>query len=92
MPKIRASSREPKPKFRIGDWVAYTIGISRWVAEIIEDRGCFGRIPKRIYRLRKPMWYGEPMESEQSEQFLEPASAADLALRYPPEKSALLSS
>lgn len=87
MPEMRTSAREPRPKFRVGDWVAFTLGISRWVAEIIEDRGCFGRIPQRVYRLRAPLWYGEPMESELSEEYLEPASAADLAHRYPPEES-----
>ena len=81
--------REPKPKFHVGDWVAFDMGGSRWVAEVIEDRGCFGRIPDRIYRLRKPMWYGEPMESEMSEDILERASVADLALRYPPEEAHL---
>ena len=89
MSKVQVRVREPRPKFKVGDWVAYTIGFSRWVAEIIEDRGCFGRIPERMYRLQKPMWYGEPMEYELSESDFELASAADLALRYPSEESHL---
>lgn len=73
-------------KFSPGDWVAYNIGPSRHVAEVLQDLGTVGKQRVRYYKLREPMWYGEPKEYEFAETSLEPATQADLDSRYPPEE------
>ncbi|MCI0699467.1 MAG: hypothetical protein L0241_00080 [Planctomycetia bacterium] len=83
---IETSKSAAKPKFRVGEWVAYTSGISRHVAEVIEDVGPVGARGRRFYRLREPIWYGEPVEYELPETSLEPATHDDLKRRYPPEQ------
>lgn len=76
----------PKPRFRVGQWVAYASGFSRHVAEIVEDVGLVGLNRRRFYRLREPIWYGEPVEFELPETSLEPATLDDYKRRYPPEQ------
>ena len=75
-----------RARFKAGDWVAYTIGTSRHVAEVIEDIGPVGVRQVRYYKVREPMWYGDPEEYEVAEHSLEPATQADLDSRYPPEE------
>src|SRR5437867_1478335 len=75
-----------KPKFRVGEWVAYTSGLSRHTAEVIEDCGTVGVREWRFYRLREPIWYGEPVEYELPEHLLEAATDDDLKGRYPPDQ------
>lgn len=82
------ASKRPKPraKFRVGEWVAYTMGLSRHAALVVADTGLVGHDPVRVYRLREPIWYGPPVEYEMAETTLEPASEADLDGRYPPDE------
>jgi hypothetical protein len=75
-----------RAKFEVGNWVAYTSGTSRHVAQVIADLGTVGVREVQYYKLREPMWYGEPEEYEFAEMSLEPATEADLAERYPPEE------
>ena len=83
--QLNTTSTQTQPKFRVGEWVAYTSGISRHVAEVIEDVGLVGVQARRFYRLREPIWYGEPVEYELPETTLEPATRDDLRRRFPPE-------
>jgi hypothetical protein len=80
------NGRKGKPRFAPGQWVAYTIGNSRHVAEVLQDLGPVGNRQVRYYKLREPMWYGEPEEYEFAETSLEPATQSDLDSRYPPEE------
>ena len=73
-------------RFRVGQWVAYTSGLSRHVAEVIEDCGPVGSRGRHYYRLREPIWYGNPVEYELSDASLERATRDDLAKRYPPDQ------
>lgn len=75
-----------RPRFKPGDWVAYAVGPSRHVAEVIADLGTVGVRHVQYYKLREPMWYGDPEEYEFAENSLEPATQADLDGRYPPEE------
>ena len=81
-----APKRASKPKFRPGQWVAYTSGLSRHTALVIEDVGPVGVRMRRFYRLREPIWYGKPVEYELPEDSLEAASPDDLKGRYPPDQ------
>lgn len=83
---IDAPKRAAKPKFRVGQWIAYTSGLSRHAALVIEDVGLVGARGRRFYRLREPIWYGKPVEYELPEDSLEAASPADLKGRYPPDQ------
>jgi hypothetical protein len=84
--QLNTTSTQAKPKFRVGEWVAYTSGISRHVAVVIEDVGLVGVQARRFYRLREPIWYGEPVEYELPETTLELATQDDLQRRFPPEE------
>lgn len=75
-----------KPRFSVGHWVVWKSGMSRHVVEVIEDVGLVGHKQRRFYRLREPIWYGQPVEYELPESSLEPATDADLEKRYPPEQ------
>ena len=81
-----APKRASKPKFRVGEWVAYTVGLSRHAALVIEDVGPVGVRMRRFYRLREPIWYGKPVEYELPEDSLRPATREDLDGRYPPDR------
>ncbi|QJW96296.1 hypothetical protein [Frigoriglobus tundricola] len=52
---------------------------------MIEDVGPVGTSGRRFYRLREPIWYGDPVEYERPEAILEPATPDDLKRRDPPE-------
>ncbi|MBX9579711.1 MAG: hypothetical protein K2X87_05325 [Gemmataceae bacterium] len=75
-----------KPKFRVGDWVVWVSGPSRLPALVIGDIGPVGHDRVRFYRLRQPIWYGKPVETEMAELYLEPATQADLDSRWPPDE------
>lgn len=77
--------RKPRPRFKVGDWIAFTSGPSRRVAQVIEYRGRFGRDELIIYRVCEPVWYSDPARYEIMENDIELATEADLAMRYPPE-------
>jgi hypothetical protein len=89
---MATNGRKNRPKFKVGDWVAYGVASSRHVAEVIADLGTVGVRRVQYYKLREPMWYGEPEDYEFAEMSLEPATEADLARRYPPEERATHSS
>lgn len=75
-----------KPRFRVGEWVAYPTGLSRHVAEVIEYCGRVGTSGRHYYRLREPIWYGDPVEYELPETSLEHATMEDLDKRFPPDQ------
>jgi hypothetical protein len=83
---------KPKPRYRVGDWVTYVVGQSRHACEVIEVYGPVGGENVFYYRLREPMWYGQPEEFDFPETSLEPATQEDLDRRYPPEKSEAVAS
>lgn len=85
---MSTNSRTRRAKFKAGDWVAYGTGQSRHVAQVLADLGTVGERRVQYYKLREPMWYGEPEEYEFAENSLEPATQEDLDSRYPPEERA----
>lgn len=68
--------------------MTYVVGNCRHPCEVIEQVGQVGRNYVHYYRLREPIWYGEPQEFELPENSLEPATQEDLDSRYPPEQRA----
>jgi hypothetical protein len=83
---MAANGRKRKGgKFKPGDWVVWVSGNSRFVAQVLEDRGVLTKSGERFYFLWEPVWYAEPREYDFPESDLEPATEADLARRYPPE-------
>jgi hypothetical protein len=77
-------AKKARPRFRVGDWVSFAFGTSRWGAQVIEYRGPLGINGRHIYRLRRDQEYGEPDTFELSEEDLEAAGIPDKAvlLRY----------
>lgn len=78
--------KQPKPRFRVGDWVTYVVGGSRHTCEVIQYVGPIGLNAVHFYRLREPIWYGDPQEFDFPETSLEPASTADMKELYPPDQ------
>jgi hypothetical protein len=62
------------------------VGQYRHACEVIEAYGPVGKDEVFYYRLREPMWYGEPEEFDFPETSLQSATQADLDSRYPPEE------
>ncbi len=63
----------PGGRFRAGDWAVWTAGASRHVVRILEDVGPVGRRGVRFYRFREQVADDEFVESEMSDDYLEPA-------------------
>ena len=78
-----------KPKYKVGDWVSLVSGPHRLLALVVEHRGPLGRGGRHVYGLREfPLW--APMvESEASEDNLEPAERPE---KLPEPHDALLAS
>lgn len=64
-------SQTKKPKFRVGDKVAFTFGTRRVKGVIVEDRGPLGVGGRRIYGVRLDMDPYDPMFFELPEEELE---------------------
>ena len=62
-------------KYKVGDWVTIPMRPQRALAQIIEYRGPFGGGGEHVYRFRYDSGYGEPVETELKESWLEPAEA-----------------
>jgi hypothetical protein len=70
-------TKEPVPRFRVGDWVSFLFGADHPVAQIVEDRGPIGYKGRRLYTIR---WRVSPDLTQTfdfPEENLEPASASD---------------
>lgn len=72
------STKQPKPRFRVGDWVAVLYGPKMVLAQVVEDRGPLAA-GKQVYRIRIDFTSGEPTYVETREEFLEPTTEADRA-------------
>jgi hypothetical protein len=62
------------PRFRVGDWVSFTLGAIHVVARIIEDRGPLGVGGRRLYRIETQFEDGEMDRFEVREDDLSPAT------------------
>jgi hypothetical protein len=69
----------PPAKFRAGDWVVQNWGGYRVPVLILEDVGPVGWRGVRYYRYLKPDPYADPVESETTEDELEPARPDEVA-------------
>ncbi len=72
-----------KLRFRPGDWVSLKLGDGKSRAQVVEDRGRFGKEGHRIYRIRLQEESTEPVEFELPEEFLEPAPESAAVSRTP---------
>ena len=80
---------EPPPRFRAGDWAVYKMGDWRQPVLVVEDRGVF--TDQHVYFLHAPAPDGPTdvySSFSLSEQFLEPATPADLDNLGPPAERA----
>jgi hypothetical protein len=68
----RTRTKEPPPKYRVGDWVRWGIGNGK-LAVVIEDCGPVGLRARRFYRLREYALWTPPQEYELPEDSLQPA-------------------
>jgi hypothetical protein len=67
-------TREPSPRFKLGDWVPWGVAEPFHLALVIEDCGIAGASGDRYYRLREyPLWT-EMREYELSERHLHRAA------------------
>jgi hypothetical protein len=67
-------TNEPKPLFKVGDWVSLQLPLGEALAQIIEDRGPIGVKGRRLYRLSVPRELNEPDMFELAEVALKPAA------------------
>ena len=72
-------TREPKPRFRVGDWVSVLGAVGPKLAQVIEDRGPIGFRGRRLYTIRLEISPEAVLTPEVPEDEMEPAA--------PPEKS-----
>jgi hypothetical protein len=66
--------KEPKPLFKIGDWVSFQLPFGEAHAQIIEDRGPIGVKGRRLYRVSVPLEMNEPDMFEVAEESLKLAA------------------
>jgi undecaprenyl diphosphate synthase len=69
--KIRYRS---KGRFRVGDLVGFTFGITRVRAKVVEDRGPIGAGGRRLYRVEVRLSDGDTFQMEMPEVELEPGN------------------
>lgn len=53
------NKKEPKPLFKVGDWVSFQLPFGEAIAQIVEDRGPIGYKGRRLYGLRRHLDVGE---------------------------------
>ena len=70
--------RKYKGRFRPGDWAVWMAGPSRHVVQILENVGPVVRDGPPFYRFQEIREYGEPVESEMPENYLEPALESEI--------------
>lgn len=67
-----------KGRFRPGDWAVWMAGPSRHVVQIQENVGPVTKNGPPFYRFHEFLGFGEPIESEMPENFLEPALESEI--------------
>lgn len=63
-------------RYKVGQLVTIPFGLGRQQAEVMQDRGHLGYGGRRLYRVRMPMAYTDPMEVELAEEELSPMPEA----------------
>ncbi len=67
-------TKEPKPRFKVGDWVTFPFGTRNAVAQVIEDRGPIGVKGRRLFRIEITWDDREPDRFEMPEDEMMPAA------------------
>jgi hypothetical protein len=72
-----STAKKVAARFRVGDWVMFPYGTGRVAAEVVEDRGVYGSVPQRNYRIRPEFGTEESVTFDVPEEQLEIGSRPD---------------